>query len=77
LGEWGINVNCMTPGSTMSEESVSDDVLKRRENSVDKRAFRRIETPADIVGTAVFLASADSDFITGQLLVVEGGGVMH
>jgi 3-oxoacyl-[acyl-carrier protein] reductase len=77
LGEWGINVNCMTPGSTMSEEAVSDDVLKRREGSIDKRAFRRIETPADIVGTALFLASSDSDFITGQLLVVEGGGVMH
>jgi NAD(P)-dependent dehydrogenase (short-subunit alcohol dehydrogenase family) len=44
---------------------------------MDKRAFRRIETPADIVGTALFLASSDSDFITGQLLVVEGGGVMH
>jgi 3-oxoacyl-[acyl-carrier protein] reductase len=77
LGEFGINVNCMTPGSTMSEESVSDEVLKRREGSVDKRAFRRIETPADIVGTAVYLASADSDFVTGQLLVVEGGGIMH
>jgi 3-oxoacyl-[acyl-carrier protein] reductase len=77
LGEFGINVNCMTPGSTMSEESVSDEVLKRREGSVDKRAFKRIETPADIVGTAVFLASADSDFLTGQLLVVEGGGIMH
>lgn len=77
LGEWGINVNCMTPGSTMSEESVSDEVLKRREGSMDKRAFRRIETPADIVGTALFLASTDSDFITGQLLVVEGGGIMH
>lgn len=77
LGEWNINVNCMTPGSTMSEESVSDEVLKRREGSIDKRAFRRVETPADIVGTAVFLASDDSDFITGQLLVVEGGGIMH
>ena len=77
LGEWGINVNCMTPGSTMSEESVSEEVLKRREGSMDKRAFRRVETPADIVGTAVFLASSDSDFITGQLLVVEGGGIMH
>jgi 3-oxoacyl-[acyl-carrier protein] reductase len=77
LGEWGINVNCMTPGSTMSEEAVSEEVLKRREGSVDKRAFRRVETPADIVGTALFLASADSDFITGQLLVVEGGGIMH
>lgn len=77
LGEWGINVNCMTPGSTMSEESVSDEVLKRREGSIDKRAFRRIETPADIVGTALFLAGSDSDFITGQLLVVEGGGIMY
>jgi len=77
LGEYGINVNCMTPGSTMSEENVSEDVLKRREGSMDKRAFRRIETPADIVGTALFLASSDSDFVTGQLLVVEGGGVMH
>lgn len=77
LGEFGINVNCMTPGSTMSEESVSDEVLKRRQGSMDKRAFRRIETPADIVGTAVFLASSDSDFVTGQLLVVEGGGIMH
>jgi 3-oxoacyl-[acyl-carrier protein] reductase len=77
LGEFGINVNCMTPGSTMSEENVSEDVLKRREGSMEKRAFKRVETPADIVGTAVFLASADSDFITGQLLVVEGGGVMH
>lgn len=77
LGEWGINVNCMTPGSTMSEESVSDEVRQRREGSIGKRAFRRIETPADIVGTAVFLASSDSDFVTGQLLVVEGGGIMH
>ena len=77
LGEWGINVNCMTPGSTMSEESVSDEVRQRREGSIGKRAFRRVETPADIVGTAVFLASSDSDFVTGQLLVVEGGGVMH
>jgi 3-oxoacyl-[acyl-carrier protein] reductase len=77
LGEWGINVNCMTPGSTMSEDSITEEVLKRREGSVDKRAFRRVEIPADIVGTAVFLASSESDFITGQLLVVEGGGIMH
>jgi 3-oxoacyl-[acyl-carrier protein] reductase len=77
LGAWNINVNCMTPGSTMSEENVTDDVLARREGSIGKRCFKRVETPADIVGTAVFLASSDSDFITGQLLVVEGGGIMH
>jgi 3-oxoacyl-[acyl-carrier protein] reductase len=77
LGDWGINVNCMTPGSTMSEETVTEDVLARREGSVNKRCFRRVETPGDIVGTALFLASRDSDFMTGQLLVVEGGGIMH
>jgi 3-oxoacyl-[acyl-carrier protein] reductase len=77
LGEWSINVNCMTPGSTMSEEHVTADVLARREGSIDKRAFKRVERPADIVGTALFLASPESDFITGQLLVVEGGGLMH
>ena len=77
LGEWNINVNSMTPGSTMSEESVTDVVFYRREGGIDKRCFKRVETPADIVGTALFLASSDSDFVTGQLLVVEGGGIMH
>lgn len=77
LGDWNINVNCMTPGSTMSEDLVTEEVRKRREESMDKRCFKRIETPADIVGTALFLASSDSDFVTGQLLVVEGGGIMH
>jgi 3-oxoacyl-[acyl-carrier protein] reductase len=77
LGEWGINVNCMTPGSTMSEDNPTADVLARREGSIEKRAFKRVERPADIVGTAIFLASPQSDFITGQLLVVEGGGIMH
>ncbi|HEY7557966.1 MAG TPA: SDR family NAD(P)-dependent oxidoreductase [Candidatus Binatia bacterium] len=77
LGQWGINVNCMTPGSTMSEENVTAEVLARRQGGTDKRAFKRVEIPADIVGTALFLASSDSDFVTGQLLVVEGGGIMH
>jgi 3-oxoacyl-[acyl-carrier protein] reductase len=77
LGDWNINVNCMTPGSTMSEETVTEEVRKRREDSTDKRCFKRIEVPADVVGTALYLASSDSDFVTGQLLVVEGGGIMH
>jgi 3-oxoacyl-[acyl-carrier protein] reductase len=77
LGAWNVNVNCMTPGSTMSEEEITDDVRKRREESSKQRAFKRIEVPEDITGTALFLASSDSDFMTGQLLVVDGGGVLH
>ena len=77
LGPWNINVNCMTPGSTMSEEVVNDEIVKRREAGITQRCFSRIEKPEDVVGTALFLASADSDFMTGQLLVVEGGAIMH
>jgi len=61
----------------MSEEVVTDEVRQRRESSVGNRSFSRIELPEDITGTALFLASSDSDFITGQLIVVEGGGIMH
>lgn len=77
LGPWSINVNCMTPSSTMSEEEVTEEVRNRRGSSVNQRCFKRIEVPEDIVGTALFLASSDSDFVTGQLIVVDGGGVMH
>lgn len=77
LGPWGINVNCMTPGSTMSEETVTDEVRQRRESSARDRAISRVELPEDITGTALFLASSDSDFMTGQLLVVDGGSNMH
>ncbi|MBI2541061.1 MAG: SDR family oxidoreductase, partial [Deltaproteobacteria bacterium] len=58
-------------------EVVTDEVRKRREGGIEKRAVSRVEVPEDIVGTALFLASADSDFVTGQLLVVEGGAIMH
>ena len=77
LGDWNINVNCMTPGSTMSEDVITDEIRKRRSDSAGRRAFKRIQVPEDVTGTALFLASADSDFMTGQLLVVEGGGIIH
>ena len=41
------------------------------------RSLRRDAKPDDLLGTLVFLASADSDFITGQTIVVDGGSVMH
>ncbi|MEM3748072.1 MAG: SDR family oxidoreductase [Thermoplasmata archaeon] len=39
----------------------------------EKTALRRIGKPLDIARVAVFLASKDSDFITGQVIVVDGG----
>ena len=41
------------------------------------RCFKRHERPEDITGTVIFLASDQSDFITGQTILVDGGSVMR
>jgi NAD(P)-dependent dehydrogenase (short-subunit alcohol dehydrogenase family) len=41
----------------------------------NSRAFKRDAYPEDLLGTLVFLASSDSDFITGQTLAVDGGSI--
>jgi NAD(P)-dependent dehydrogenase (short-subunit alcohol dehydrogenase family) len=51
----------------------SEEIFK---GVIDKQCLKRREEPEDLVGTAVFLASKDSDFITGQFIVVDGGNVM-
>jgi len=77
LGEYNINVNAIAPGLTMSMDEVDAgrDVLNQQR--IQARALKRTEFPQDLVGAAVFLCSAESDFITGQTLVVDGGAQMH
>lgn len=79
LGESGINVNAISPGFTMSEASIA--MPGKPEGMGDmiamQTALGRSEEPEDLVGAAVFLASDDSDFITGQLINVDGGWSMH
>ncbi|HVB00166.1 MAG TPA: SDR family oxidoreductase [Acidimicrobiales bacterium] len=77
LGGDGINVNAIAPGNTLSEEDPDDKTVTMRSSAISSRALRRLESPEDIVGAAVFLASNDSDFITGQTIIVDGGSVMH
>jgi 3-oxoacyl-[acyl-carrier protein] reductase len=77
VGPSGIRVNAIAPGSTLSEENPTEDVVRLRNAPVRDRALPRVQLPADLVGAVVFLASADSDFITGQTLVVDGGATMH
>jgi len=43
---------------------------------ISGQAIHRQEQPEDLVGAAVFLASPDSDFVTGQLIPVNGGAWM-
>ena len=77
VGKDGICVNCVAPGSTLSEENPDDDISKMRAQAANTRALKRVQTPEDLTGAVVFFASADSDFITGQTLVVDGGSCMH
>lgn len=76
LGSDGITVNCVAPGSTLSEEDVTDEVVERRGERTADRCIKRIQYPEDLVGAVAFFVSADSNFVTGQTLVVDGGVVM-
>lgn len=79
LGVFGINVNTICPGLTMTEAST--EMLGQppglAEFAAEMCALGRNQQPKDLVGTAVFLASDDSDYVAGQLINVDGGGAMY
>jgi NAD(P)-dependent dehydrogenase (short-subunit alcohol dehydrogenase family) len=77
LGQFGIRVNAIAPGFTLSGENEKNISAERKQGNVDARMLKRAEVPADLVGTLVFLASDDSDFISGQTILVDGGGSVH
>jgi NAD(P)-dependent dehydrogenase (short-subunit alcohol dehydrogenase family) len=78
LGEHGITVNCIAPGLTMTEplREKGQFAGPAYEASFSSRSIPREQLPVDLVGAMLFMASAQSDFITGQTLVVDGGNFM-
>lgn len=79
VGKHGIGVNCLAPGFTLSEgvqANIGYDDAFRNANTAT-RAIPRDAEPADLLGTLLYLCSADSSFVTGQTVVVDGGSVMH
>ena len=56
------------------DDRMAEDLLPLT-RAVAARALKRDEHPQDLLGALVFLASADSDFITGQTIAVDGGNV--
>ena len=76
LGPWGINVNAIAPGVTMTEATKRVVPEAIASSLIMFSALRRPLQPEDLTGTAVFLASDDSDLMTGQVLVVDGGMIM-
>jgi NAD(P)-dependent dehydrogenase (short-subunit alcohol dehydrogenase family) len=75
-GDFKINVNCICPGYVLTGWGTDPARMAFGKIEAEKRCIKRDEHPDDLIGTAVFLASKDSDFITGQTIVVDGGEVM-
>jgi NAD(P)-dependent dehydrogenase (short-subunit alcohol dehydrogenase family) len=75
LGEHGICVNTLAPGYTLSDTGLTNTVHaeRSRAGAIQRRALKRDEHPEDLLGTLIFLCSPDSDFMTGQVLAVDGG----
>ncbi|MDO8878117.1 MAG: glucose 1-dehydrogenase [Pseudolabrys sp.] len=77
VGEHNICVNSLSPGYILSDTGLAntDHVNDERVRVRNTRAFKRDGYPEDLLGALVFLCSSDSDFVTGQSLVVDGGSV--
>jgi NAD(P)-dependent dehydrogenase (short-subunit alcohol dehydrogenase family) len=75
LGEHGITVNAIAPGLTLGESTEYVPAV-RHEHYKNGRAIKREQTADDITAIVMFLLSAESGYITGQVLPVNGGFVM-
>lgn len=77
LGAHNINVNTLAPGLILSDSiSANQEHLDtNRDRVVASRALKRDGFPEDLLGGLIFLCSSDSDFMTGQTLLIDGGSV--
>jgi NAD(P)-dependent dehydrogenase (short-subunit alcohol dehydrogenase family) len=77
LGEEGITVNALMPGQVATPgtmEFTSEDVFER---TMQAQAIKQRGRPEDLANLVAFIASDDARLITGQTIIVDGGGFMH
>ncbi len=73
LGGDGITVNSILPGATFTEVERKTVTPEQKQRIVAMQCIPRPETPDDLVGTALFLASDNAAFVTGQSINLDGG----
>ena len=73
LGKDGITVNAILPGATFTEIERKTVTPEQKERIIAMQCIPRAETPEDLVGAALFLASEASAFVTGQIINADGG----
>ena len=75
VGEFGICVNAIAPGLVEHEGQNAPKALT--ELQLKERSIKRLQTPEDLLGVLIYLASSDSDFVTGQTIVIDGGSILY
>jgi NAD(P)-dependent dehydrogenase (short-subunit alcohol dehydrogenase family) len=75
LGDYNICVNTVAPGFVVTEGRQVDPAYEKVR--ARQRSIKRTQVEGDLVGTVLFLSSPESDFMTGQLLNVDGGFLFH
>jgi NAD(P)-dependent dehydrogenase (short-subunit alcohol dehydrogenase family) len=76
LGPDGVRINCVAPG-LLNNAATAGVPQQKREWNIQNRAIPREGSTSDIAGLVSFLLSDDASFITGQLIVADGGLVFH
>jgi 3-oxoacyl-[acyl-carrier protein] reductase len=76
LGQYNVLVNCIAPGVTMTEATKKIVPEEMMGMVTFMSAMKRTLEPEDLTGAAVFFASDDANFVTGQVLCVDGGACM-
>jgi 3-oxoacyl-[acyl-carrier protein] reductase len=73
LGSDGITVNAILPGATFTEIERKTVTPEQKARIISMQCIPRAETPEDLVGAVLFLASEASAFVTGQSINLDGG----
>ena len=77
LGPHGITVNCICPGYVLTEMGAATRTPEMIKEWSSKSPLGRLAEPCDVANMAVFLASDEASYCTGQAMNVTGGMVMH
>jgi NAD(P)-dependent dehydrogenase (short-subunit alcohol dehydrogenase family) len=76
LGADAVRINCLAPG-LLNNAATAGVPQTKRDWNIQNRAIGREGTPQDVVGLVSFLLSDDASFITGQVIVADGGLVFR
>jgi NAD(P)-dependent dehydrogenase (short-subunit alcohol dehydrogenase family) len=76
LGEYNITVNCLAPGPFLTDLPGTILTAEQRQIFADRTALGRWADPRELAGPALLLASDAGSYITGSVLVVDGGSVI-